>query len=160
MKKYTFNLNNTTKTINPSNTSNNYSEILDNIISANIKKANPYFYDLKPDFGTLTTSTPKKQIDIDITIGQRKPNIEYTFDCNSYSDLFEAIDFIRKTKQERPFYDYKLADGTPIKFFGDELQIGFDLIPLKDFSQSYFKTLSPDTRKHIIDITIDIKRAA
>ena len=57
-------------------------------------------------------------------------------------------------------YDFKLYDGTPVKMFSDEIQIGYDLIPLTGFTREYYNSLSESTRKHIIDITIDIQRAA
>lgn len=160
MKKYTFKLNNDKKN-NPSNNSNNFSAILDNIISDNILKANPYFKELHPDFGTLTSEKPTRQIDIDITY--HKPSTKYTFNSNSYDSLFDAIEYIynkRKDNRFNRFYDYKLADGTPIKIFGDEIQIGYDLIPMTKFTREYYHTLPQTTRDRIIDITIDIQRAA
>ena len=63
-------------------------------------------------------------------------------------------------KNEKPMYDFKLYDGTPVKMFSDEIQIGYDLIPLTGFTREYYNSLSENTRKHIIDITIDIQRAA
>lgn len=150
MKKYTFKIDNTAKTnTNPSNT---YSEILSDIISSNIMKNNPWFTDIK--------ETPKQKninINIDIT---RKPKKTYTYDTIDYGDIFDAIKFIYDYKREKPSYDFKLPDGTPVKMFSDEIQIGYDLIPLNNFTKSYYDLLSEDARKHIIDIYIDIKRAA
>lgn len=150
MKKYTFKIDNTAKTTtNPSNT---YSEIIDNIISSNIKKNNPWFADIK--------ETPKQKninINIDIT---RKPKKTYTYDSIDYGDIFDAIKFIYDFKREKPSYDFKLADGTPVKMFSDEIQIGYDLIPLTGLTREFYNTLSESSRKHIIDIYIDITHAA
>lgn len=151
MKKYTFKIDNNAKTTN--NTNNTYSEILSDIISSNIKKNNPWFADIK--------ETPKRtktiNIDIDLT---RKPKKTYTYETLDYGDIFDVLKFIYDYKQEKPSYDFKLADGTPVKMFSDEIQIGYDLIPLNSLTKSYYDLLSEDTRKHIIDIYIDIKRAA
>ena len=63
MKKYTFKIDNTAKTTtNPSNT---YSEIIDNIISSNVIKNNPWF-------ANIETPERKKDININIDI-TRKP---------------------------------------------------------------------------------------
>lgn len=148
MKKYTFKLDNTPKTNNVNN-NENYSKIIDNIISANIRKNNPWMEQQKS--GT-------KNINIDIDI--RRPKKVYKLDFNDYGDIFDAIKYIYDYKKEKPLYDFKLADGTPVKMFSDEIQIGYDLIPLTSFTREYYDMLSEDTRKHIIDITIDIKRAA
>lgn len=148
MKKYTFKLNNTPKTNNVNN-NENYSKIIDNIISANIRKNNPWMEQQK-------SSTRNINIDIDI----HRPKKVYTLDFNDYGDIFDAIKYIYDYKKKKPLYDFKLADGTPVKMFSDEIQIGYDLIPLTSFTREYYDMLSEDTRKHIIDITIDIKRAA
>lgn len=151
MKKYTFKIDNNAKTTN--NTNNTYSEILSDIISSNIKKNNPWFADIK--------ETPKhtKTINIDIDL-TRKPKKTYTYETLDYGNIFDVLKFIYDYKQEKPLYDFKLADGTPVKMFSDEIQIGYDLIPLNSLTKSYYDLLSEDTRKHIIDIYIDIKRAA
>lgn len=151
MKKYTFKIDNTANTnINPSNT---YSEILSDIISSNIKKNNPWL----ADFEETPKRTKNININIDIT---RKPKKTYTYNSISYGDIFDAIKFIYDYKREKPSYDFKLADGTPVKMFSDEIQIGYDLIPLNNFTKAYYDLLSEDTRKHIIDIYIDIAHAA
>lgn len=145
MKKYTFKLNNTPKTNNVNN-NENYSKIIDNIISANIRKNNPW----------IEQKSNTKNININI----HHPKKVYTLDFNDYDDVFDAIKYIYGYKKEKPLYDFKLADGTPVKMFSDEIQIGYDLIPLTSFTREYYGMLSESTRKHIIDITIDIKRAA
>lgn len=151
MKKYTFKIDNTAKTtINPSNT---YSEIIDNIISSNVIKNNPWF--------ATIDETPKRKKNININIDiTRKPKKTYTYNSIDYGDIFDMIKFIYDYKCERPSYDFKLPDGTPVKMFSDEIQIGYDLIPLTGFTRAIYDSLSESSRKRIIDIYIDITHAA
>lgn len=151
MKKYTFKIDNTAKTtINPSNT---YSEIIDNIISSNVIKNNPWF--------ATINETPKRKKDININIDiTRKPKKTYTYDNIDYGDIFDMIKFIYDYKCEKPSYDFKLPGGTPVKMFSDEIQIGYDLIPLTGFTRAIYDSLSESSRKQIIDIYIDITHAA
>jgi hypothetical protein len=54
---------------------------------------------------------------------------------------------------------YILTDGTPIGFFEDEIQIGYDLIPLYKFSSpKYYNLFTPEKKKLIINIYISINR--
>ena len=151
MKKYTFKIDNTAKTtINPSNT---YSEIIDNIISSNVIKNNPWF--------ATINETPKRKKEININIDiTRKPKKTYTYDNIDYGDIFDMIKFIYNYKCEKPSYDFKLPGGTPVKMFSDEIQIGYDLIPLTGFTRAIYDSLSESSRKQIIDIYIDITHAA
>lgn len=151
MKKYTFKIDNTAKTtINPSNT---YSEIIDNIISSNVIKNNPWF--------ATIDETPKRKKNININIDiTRKPKKTYTYNSIDYGDIFDMIKFIYDYKCEKPSYDFKLHDGTPVKMFSDEIQIGYDLIPLTGFTRAIYDSLSESSRKRIIDIYIDITHAA
>lgn len=149
MKKYTFKLDNTKKINNES--TNNYSKIIDDIISANVIKNNPYF-------DSIPSTTKSKTINIDIHLGKKSP--KYDKKSFDYGDIFDALKTIYNFKNEKPMYDFKLYDGTPVKMFSDEIQIGYDLIPLTGFTREYYNSLSESTRKHIIDITIDIQRAA
>lgn len=151
MKKYTFKIDNTAKTtINPSNT---YSEIIDNIISSNVIKNNPWF--------ATIDETPKRKKNININIDiTRKPKKTYTYNSIDYGDIFDMIKFIYNYKCEKPSYDFKLHDGTPVKMFSDEIQIGYDLIPLTGFTRAIYDSLSESSRKQIIDIYIDITHAA
>ena len=151
MKKYTFKIDNTAKTTtNPSNT---YSEIIDNIISSNVIKNNPWFATIE--------ETPKRKKNININIDiTRKPKKTYTYNSIDYGDIFDMIKFIYDYKCEKPSYDFKLHDGTPVKMFSDEIQIGYDLIPLTGFTRAIYDSLSESSRKRIIDIYIDITHAA
>lgn len=151
MKKYTFKIDNTANTTtNPSNT---YSEIIDNIISSNVIKNNPWFATIE--------ETPKRKKNININIDiTRKPKKTYTYNSIDYGDIFDMIKFIYDYKCEKPSYDFKLPDGTPVKMFSDEIQIGYDLIPLTGFTRAIYDSLSESSRKRIIDIYIDITHAA
>lgn len=151
MKKYTFKIDNTANTTtNPSNT---YSEIIDNIISSNVIKNNPWFATIE--------ETPKRKKNININIDiTRKPKKTYTYNSIDYGDIFDMIKFIYNYKCEKPSYDFKLPDGTPVKMFSDEIQIGYDLIPLTGFTRAIYDSLSESSRKRIIDIYIDITHAA
>ena len=151
MKKYTFKIDNTAKTT--TNHSNTYSEIIDNIISSNVIKNNPWF--------ATIDETPKRKKNININIDiTRKPKKTYTYDNIDYGDIFDMIKFIYDYKCEKPSYDFKLPDGTPVKMFSDEIQIGYDLIPLTGFTRAIYNSLSESSRKRIIDIYIDITHAA
>ena len=151
MKKYTFKIDNTAKTT--TNSSNTYSEIIDNIISSNVIKNNPWF--------ATIDETPKRKKNININIDiTRKPKKTYTYNSIDYGDIFDMIKFIYDYKCEKPSYDFKLPDGTPVKMFSDEIQIGYDLIPLTGFTRAIYDSLSESSRKRIIDIYIDITHAA
>ena len=48
---------------------------------------------------------------------------------------------------------YTLSDGTPIVFYDDEIQIGFNVYKYTDFTDlSFLDTISADTKKIIINI--------
>lgn len=153
MKKYTF-------TINKKNydTTNNvdYSKIIDNIISNNIIKANPYFINGETDdnynYIVINEQKPKnKKINIDIKINRNKYNTEY-------DGIKKCIEYFYSLNPFKKDYDFKLPDGTPVKMFDDEIQIGYDLIPLNNFTKSVYDELSEMCKKKIIDITINIAR--
>ena len=45
---------------------------------------------------------------------------------------------------------YKLVDGTPIIFYDDEIQIGFDTYKYKSFSDNLFLNNLTTTTKNVI----------
>ena len=48
---------------------------------------------------------------------------------------------------------YTLSDGTPIVFYDDEIQIGFDTYKYSDFSDlSFLNGITDNTKKIIINI--------
>lgn len=159
MKTYTFTFDNTTRNNTARNnfSSANYSSIIDDIILANIKKNNPYLFEERTSRpATIIFDTPKKKsIDIDITINKPKTERSYTFDA-----LSKAIKRLANYRSniENDIYDFKLEDGTPVKLFCNEIQIGYDLIPLNNFTKKLYDSLSESSKKNIIDIYIKINK--
>ena len=144
MKKYTFY---TKKTNNNTIPSNNYSKILSDIISANILKANPYFENI----------TPKKTKNIDIEIEiEKKPT--YTFKDDQYEEILKAIDIFYTTLIDTDTYDFKLPDGTPVKKFNNEIQIGLDLIPLNKFTGKIYEYLKDINKDKIYKFYINLPK--
>lgn len=165
MKKYTFSFdnNNTTRSNNITIPSTNYSEIIDDIIRTNIKKNNPYLFGgtIDNDYYSdiIITPSTKKTIDINITLPKKKTIIiDTTKSTDSFSEFMKALKFISNFNFEKDDYDFKLDDGTPIKIFADEIQIGYDLIPLNGLTKSIYDALSESAKKSIIDIYIEIKK--
>lgn len=115
-----------------------YSKILDNIIVADIKKKNNYLFD------TLYTSTPK-----------------YSHLKDDEDTLIKAMKFLANYKTIKKSYKlpyilgkmYTLSDGTPIVFYDDEIQIGFDTYKYSDFLNfSFLDGITDNTKKIIINI--------
>lgn len=141
MKTYTFtksDFNNSKKNfideIIGKSKSTNYSKIIDDIICADVIKKNQYLF---------TKSTV----------------------CNSYaeditSDFLKAVNFLANYKEpKKKLYDfiigrtYYLSDNTPIIFYDDEIQIGFDVFKYSDFtSTDFISTIAPKMKNTIIDI--------
>lgn len=143
MKKYTFtktfDTNKSNNTIYASGSNTNYSKILDNLIATDIIDKNPY----------LITSSKKSSSYIPITIGNNSIDTAY----------IDAIKFLKNYGKKRNTFPYiigetyELEDGTPIIFFEDSIQIGFDLYYFKDFSNPLFiKNISTPLKKKIAEI--------
>lgn len=124
------------------NNSTNYSKILDNIILADIAKKNDYLF-------------KKKNEDSDIFIANLGKTKYYD------DDFMNAVNFITNYKKYNKKYNlpytlgkmYTLSDGTPIVFYDDEIQIGFDTYAYTDLKNiSFLNTLSAPTKKVIINI--------
>lgn len=121
----------------------NYSKILDDIILADIIDKNSYL------FGTKKTEDDYLS---DIIL-----NAKTTKD----TELEKATNFLANYKKSKKTYNfpfklntkYTLTDGTPIIFYDDEIQIGFDYYTYADFADmSFIKALTPKKKKIIIDI--------
>lgn len=139
MKTYTFN----TRDLNNGNNINtflgksldtDYSKILDDIIADSVKQKNSYLFDTTPVFKTDSLLKNKPTTDFD-----------------------KAIDFLSNYKKTKQTFilgkTYHLADGTPIIFYDDEIQIGFYIYKYTDFNAADFiGSLTPETKKIIIDI--------
>ena len=129
----------------------NYSSILDNIIAADIIKKNTYLFDYD-----------KKNNDnlIDALIGN-DPIILTGSTLKASDDFTKAATFLANYKKYKKTYNlpyiigkmYTLSDGTPIIFYDDEIQIGFDTIKYSKFNDlSFLSGLTAPTKKTIINI--------
>ena len=139
MKTYTFttsNINNSKNFIDEiigKSKSTNYSKILDDIIYDNVIKKNSYLF-----------------------TGMKKSR--YIGDVDS--DFLKAAEFLANYKEPKnKLYDfiigrtYYLSDNTPIIFYDDEIQIGFDVFKYSDFtSTDFISTIAPKMKNTIIDI--------
>lgn len=134
---YTKNANNG-NTFFHNNKSADYSKILDDIITADLIKKNSYLFDTKPSI--LASSDLK----IDDAF------IKATNFLANYKKPKKATKYIIGKM-------YTLTDGTPITFFDDEIQIGFDTYKYSNFTDKLFlSNLPADTKKTIINIYINI----
>ena len=114
-----------------------YSEILDDLIIADVANKNSYLF----------TTTPS-----------------YTAALKDSDSFTKAAKFLANYKTYKKTYKlpfilgkmYELTDGTPIIFYDDEIQIGFDTYSYSDFSNiSFLNTLSAPKKKIIINIFTD-----
>lgn len=139
MKTYTFKTIKTKK--NDAKSGNNFSKMFDNIILTNMLKANPYLADMFEN-EMIATKTPKsKTIDIDITI-------EHPYTKNTeYDGIKKCIEYFYANHSFKKDYDFKLPDGTPVKLYSDEIQIGYDLIPLNGFTKKYMMHFLRNVRR-------------
>lgn len=144
--KFTTKKNNNTTFI-PFNTISyepNYSEIIDNIILGDIKKKNSYLF---TSDGTTYIPLSSSYLKAD-------------------DKFIKAANFLANYKKNKKIYKtipyefgkmYTLSDGTPIVFYDDEIQIGFDTFKYSDFSDlSFLNGISDNTKKAIINISINI----
>jgi len=123
------------------NGSTNYSSILDDIIVSDVIKKNSYLFNSYNDYlDDLLTSKPLKD-----------DNLEF----------IKAAKFLANYKKnyyklpKKYIYGkmYTLSDGTPIVFYDDEIQIGFDTYKYTDFGDTILlNTLPSKTKKIIINI--------
>ena len=145
--KFTSKKNNTINTIPFSTISYepNYSEIIDNIILSDIKKKNSYLFNYDTPTSTTYTYIP-------LTSSTLKADDKF----------IKAANFLANYKKNKKIYKtipyvlgkmYTLSDGTPIVFYDDEIQIGFDTYKYSDFSNlSFLNGITDNTKKIIINI--------
>lgn len=145
MKKYTFNIKNNTG--NNFRTNTNWSKVLDNYILADVIAKNPYLKTNEERFIDSAFAAIKPFDDDHIII---KNGTKTTFD----NEFINAVKFLKSYTPKDKYYE--LSDGTPIVFFEDEIQIGFDLIPRDEFTD-FISTFTPAKKKTIIDIYIKIR---
>lgn len=172
MKTYNIDItiNKNKKSSNPS-IINNASAYIDNLILTNLKGTAPYLfgdksttyiidddfvpmYNDKLESGKVYSYNKNKKKTIDITIDSTKKT---TRTCKSpdFLTFAKAVKHLL-SKTDGDTYDFKLDDGTPVKMFSDELQIGYELFPLNEGTMYLYKTLSESRKKNIIDIYINI----
>ena len=129
------------------------SEALDNIITSSIIKKNNYLFNHTDDSEIDLFDYPKKN---------KKTYIPIHFSSILKDDEFiNAAKFLANYKIYKksikiPYIIgkmYELIDGTPIIFYDDEIQIGFDTYSYADFNNiAFLNTLSTNTKKVIINI--------
>lgn len=150
MKTTIYTFNNTKKTNNA-----DYSKILDSIIANTLIKNNKYLF----------KDAKKKEEDalIDALFDDMKK-------CNDTSlkgdiEFAKACAFLANYGKNKKSHTipyklntlYRLADGTPIIFYDDEIQIGTDLYEYADFDNlDFINSLKPETKKLIINIKIKL----
>lgn len=157
MKTFTFNVNKKTNT--SSNNSNNNSAYIDNLVLSNLKKTVPYLFTsngtIDVDYIGNDFVPNKKKVKIDITVKKPKKTIVVK---DTYTDFIKAVKYLAGHSSECDTYDFMMIDGTPVKIFSDEIQIGYDLIPLNDFTLDMYNKLSAESKKSVVDIYIKIKK--
>lgn len=156
MKTYTFNLDTNNKKNNPSKSTN--TSYINALLNLNLNKIAPYLFDDGAVFDgeiIIPARKAKKTIDIDITIKNGKKHT--SLDFNKYTDFMKAIDFLTSNKYDDSA-DFYFSDGTPIRIFDDEIQIGYELIPLRKITEKKYNSFSNKTKKAIIDLYIKISK--
>jgi hypothetical protein len=142
----------TTYSFGKKNTNNNtffhtsskpdYSKILDDIIITDIIDKNDF---LLKDYST------------------KKADADYFMSKTSSPALLKATKFLANYKTYSKKYTlpyiigkcYTLSDGTPIVFYENNIQIGYDFYDYEDFDDlSFLKNLTAAKKKTIIDIYI------
>ena len=153
-KTFTFKTNNNNGFTFPSNNCDtDYSKILDNIIAADVINKNKYLFDT--EIPTLSDA------DLFTSLIDEKPIILNGSNLKNDNEFIKAANFLANYKTYKKTYNipyilgkmYKLVDGTPIIFYDDEIQIGFDVFKYSDFSSDDFiNSITPKMKKTIIDI--------
>ena len=142
--------NNSKKNFFLGNNTTNYSSIIDDIIAADIAKKNSYLFDYN-----------KKSYDLIDDIIDDKPIILTGSTLKASDDFTKAATFLANYKKYKKTYKlpyilgkmYTLSDGTPIIFYDDEIQIGFDTYKYSNFNDlSFINNLTAKTKKTIINI--------
>lgn len=157
-KTYNFTINK--KNTSSNNTSSNTSYI-NALISSNLKKAVPYLFgtiddDYREEI-VITPKKPKKTIDIDITIKNKPKAKKYTsLNFEDYSDFMKAIEYLSSIDSYDDSADFYLPDGTPVRIFEDEIQIGYELISFRKMNKNMFANMTSKSKKAIIDIYFNI----
>ena len=134
-------------------------EKLNDLINKSFAKKNPWFGKKEPknDIDALidsifNASKPKKTITTDTTFILLEEPTNNSFINKTIDELIDEIIGMSSEKK----YDFKLNDGTPVKFYDDRIQIGYDVFTFGcPFYASPEKTKK--INKTITDIYISIK---
>ena len=152
MKKTIYTFNNNTNNASFPNT--NYSKILDDLIAADLIKKNSYLKNyttagtIDDDFiDCMMKDSAKKHSGIFIDSIALKDDNKFIKAANFLANYKKKADIASKFIFGKT---YKLTDGTPIIFYDDEIQIGFDLYTYDDFKDIIFLKKLPTTAKNII----------
>lgn len=120
---------------------------LDDIIASSIAKKNSYLFN-STDTIILKNIGDTKKEENKILFGSDdsfKKALKFITGFKTYNNTYKLPYILGKM--------YTLTDGTPIVFYDDEIQIGFDTYKYDDFDNTYFlNTLTPKKTKIIIDI--------
>lgn len=153
MKKTIYTFNNNTNNASFHNTTN-YSKILDDLIAADLIKKNSYLKNyttagiIDDDFiDCMMKDSAKKHSGIFIDSIALKDDNKFIKAANFLANYKKKADIASKFIFGKT---YKLTDGTPIIFYDDEIQIGFDLYSYDDFKDIIFLKKLPTTAKNII----------
>ena len=132
----------------------NDSDYLNSIINNNIVHNNPWLVDKECfiyDKPTTTSIINDIFNNIGHTIKPKTKKTTITIELhkkNNNISLLDMIDDIINKMQLKDTYDYLLPDGTPVKYYGDRIQVGFNMIPLFKTNDYYFN-LGNETKKEI-----------
>jgi hypothetical protein len=158
MKRYTIKLNKDNSIFRTNTT--NASKALDDLILGNMINMNPYLGKTKKIYTTIDRSDDT----LDAMINELNDNKYILISNRDYrgylkgdfdTEFAKAAKFLANYKPKKN--SYKLYDDTFIKFFEDEIQIGYDLIPIYDLiSPSRFSKIDDKTKNIIINFYITI----
>ena len=135
---YTKNNNNNTSNIFRNYEYTNYSKVLDDLIATDVIKDTASLFE-SAGMPIILTGSKLKGSD----------------------DFANAANFLANYKTYKKTYKipyilgkmYTLYDGTPVIFYDDEIQIGFDVYKYSNFSDlSFLNNLTTSTKKVIINI--------
>lgn len=166
MKKTTFNINN--KSNNTFRTNNTKS--LDDLILAGVIKNNKYLFDTTPRIKTSTiriNNIAGGYIDdlYRAAVSDKHNTIGFG---GIYDSILKDNKFINAAKflanyKSNKTHKYALNtlyytnDGTPVTFYDDEIQIGYDIYKYDRFGDiDFLNELTPSVKKIIINININL----
>ena len=168
MKTYNIDItiNKSKKNNNPSSFGN-ASAYIDNLILTNLKKTAPYLFGKSGHACIIDDDfifTPNNKLESGKTYTFTKGENKKTIDIFIPSKKATKPDYVTFSKALAHLlgkncgdtYDFLLDDGTPVKMFADEIQIGYELFPLNEATKYIYNALSDSRKKDIIDIYINI----